>query len=132
MKIKRRLLCLMVSGALVLPAGLVSASELPQVTVVSIQVLPQVAASSPGSLFSLDVRCEGVTGLGTQSPISVAGAPEGTSVEVLPQSEQYALVSLAFPPTAAKGRYSLTVKVESPEAPVEQTVEVEIGDNRHD
>jgi hypothetical protein len=59
--------------------------------------------------------------------VSVSGAPEGTSIEVLPQSDGYALVSLVFPATAAQGRYTLTVKVGGPVLSVEQKVEIEIG-----
>lgn len=127
-----RLLCVIVTGALVWSAGMASADDLSQVTVVSIQVQPQVAVRSSGGMLSLDVRCEGLAGVGVQFPVSVTGAPEGTTVEVLPQSEHYALVSLVFPPVVAKGRYALNVKVGSPETLAKQTVQVEIGDSHHD
>jgi hypothetical protein len=77
-------------------------------------------------MLSLDVRCEGINGVGAKTPVSVTGAPEGTNIEVLPQSEQYALVSLAFPSTAAKGRYTLSVKVGGSPPLVERKVEIEI------
>ena len=54
-------------------------------------------------------------------------SPEGTRIEVLPQSDGYALVSLVFPATAAKGRNTLSVKVSGSASSVEQKVEIEIG-----
>ncbi len=127
MAIKFRLFSAIVAGALALPANAVFAVDLPPVTAVSIQVQPLVAVRSPGSMLDLDVRCEGVNGVGAKIPLSVTGAPQGTSIEVRPQSEQYALVSLGFPPAAEKGRYSLTVKLGSPESLVEQKIEIEIA-----
>lgn len=128
MAIKSRLFFAIATGALALSANTVSAADLPPVVALSMQVTPLVAVRSPGSMLSLDVRCEGINGVGAQTPVSVTGAPEGTSIEVLPQSQQYALVSLAFPATAAKGKYSLSVKVGGPAPLVEQKVEIEIGE----
>ena len=125
MTLKSRLFFAIVTTTLALSATVVSAADLPMATSVSMQVKPQSALRSPGSMLSLDVRHEGA---GAQAPVSVSGAPEGTSTEVLPQSENYALVSLVFPSTAAKGRYTLSVKVGSPEPLVEQRVEIEIGE----
>jgi hypothetical protein len=116
------------AGALALSANTVSAADLPPVAAISMQVQPLRAVRTPGSMLSLDVRCEGISGVGTQIPVTVSGAPVGTNIEVLPQSEQYALVSLIFPPTAAKGRYTLSVTVASPALLVEQEVEIEIGE----
>jgi hypothetical protein len=127
MPIKFRLFFTITVAALALPANTVSAADLPAVVAVSLQVKPLVAARSPGSMLSLDVRCEGINGVGAQTPIAVTGVPEGTSIEIRPQSEQYALVSLVFPSTAAMGRYSLSVQVGSPAPLVEQKVEIEIG-----
>ena len=118
-----RLFFAIVTSALALSATMVSAADLPMATSVSMQVKPQSALRSPGGMLSLDVRHEGA---GAQAPVSVSGAPEGTSIEVLPQSENYALVSLVFPATAAKGRYTLSVKVGSAPS-VEQKIEIEIG-----
>lgn len=129
MAIKSRLFFAIATGALALPASTVSsfAADLPPVMIVSMRVQPLAAVRSPGGMLSLAVRCEGVNGVGVQTPVSVTGAPEGTSIEVLPQSEQYALVSLVFPATAAKGKYRLSVKVGSPTPLVEQKVDIEIG-----
>mgnify|MGYP001590930989 CR=1 FL=1 len=124
MTIKFRLFSAIAAGALALSANMVSAADLPSAVAVSMQVKPLSAVRSPGSMLSLDVRYDGA---GAQAPVSVSGAPEGTSIEVLPQSDGYALVSLVFPATAAKGRYTLTVKVGGPALSVEQKVEIEIG-----
>lgn len=128
MAINSRLFFAFAAGALALSANTVSAADLPPVTAVSMKVQPQAAILSPGSMLSLGVRCEGISGVGTNAPLSITGAPEGTSIEVLPQSEQYALVSLVFPATVSKGRYSLSVKVGGPEPLMEQKVEIEIGE----
>ena len=103
------------------------AADLPQVTVVSLQVKPIVATRAAGKTLVLQVHCEGVVGVGKDAHVAVAGAPEGTIVEVSPMTEQDAVVSLAFPPGAARGRYSLSVRVGS-EPQVEQEIEVEIGE----
>lgn len=124
MAINSRLLFAIIAGTLALSATMVSAADLQPVVAVSMQVKPQSAARSPGSMLSLDVRYDGA---GAQAPVSVSGAPEGTSIEVLPQSDNYALVSLVFPATAAKGRYTLSVKVGGPTLSVEQKIEIEIG-----
>ena len=113
-----------IAAAFALSANVVSAAELQPVVAVSMQVKPQSAVRSPGGMLSLDVRHDGA---GAQAPVSVSGAPEGTRIEVLPQSDNYALVSLVFPATAAKGRYTLSVKVGGPALSVEQKVEIEIG-----
>ena len=127
MTIISRLFFAIAAGALALPLTLASAADLPSPVAVAIHVQPQAAVRSPGGMLSLDVRCEGITGVGVQAPISVSGAPQGTRIEVLPQTGSYALVSLVFPATAAQGRYTLTVKVGSPAPLVEQKVEIEIG-----
>jgi hypothetical protein len=92
------------------------------------QVQPLIAVSSPGKTLFLTVHYEGVGGVGTQTPVSVAGAPDGTSMQVSALTEQDALLGLAFPSTVAKGRYVLSVRVGGPEPLVEQKVEVEIGE----
>ena len=124
MTIKFRLFSAIAAGTLALSANMVTAADLQPVVAVSMQVKPQSAVRAPGGMLSLDVRHEGA---GAQAPVSVSGAPEGTSIEVLPQSDNYALVSLVFPATAAKGRYTLSVKVGGPALSVEQKVEIEIG-----
>jgi hypothetical protein len=118
---------------LVIAAGVLAAStvastaaELPQATAVSLQVQPIIATSAAGKTLFLQLRCEGIVGVGTDAPVAVAGAPGGTTVEVLPMTEQDAVVSLAFPPGAASGRYSLLVQVGSGPH-VELAIEVEIG-----
>lgn len=126
MAIKPKLFFAIFSSVLAMSVNVVSVAQVAAVTSVSILVEPQVAVRSPGSMLSLEVRCEGISSVGIQAPISITGAPEGTSIEVLPQSDQHALVSLVFPSTVAKGQYSLTVMVGSPSLLVEQKVEIEI------
>jgi hypothetical protein len=92
-----------------------------------LQVKPIIATSAAGKTLFLQVRCEGIVGIGKDAPVAVAGAPEGTTVEVSPLTEQDAVLSLAFPPGVARGRYSLSVQVGS-EPQVEQEIEVEIGE----
>ena len=128
MAIKSIVPLLIAAGAFA--AGAVSSAEadLPPITMVSIQVKPLTAVSSPGRALFFTVQCEGVSGVGTQVPLSVAGAPEGTSLEVSALTEHDALLGLAFPSTAAKGRYSLSVRVGSPAPLVEQEITIEIGE----
>jgi len=90
------------------------------------QAQPLTAVSSPGKVLFLTVHCEGVSGVGAQTPVSVTGAPDGTGIEVTVLTEKDARVGLAFPFTAAKGRYALSVRVGGPEPLVEQRVEIEI------
>ena len=128
MAIKFTLSLVIAAGAFA--AGAVSSAEadLPPITMVSIQVQPLTAVSSPGRTLFFTVHCEGVSGVGTQTPLSIAGAPEGTSLEVSALTEHDALLGLAFPSTAAKGRYTLSVKVGSPTPLVEQEITIEIGE----
>jgi len=128
MSIKSTLFCAISSVTLALSVITVSIADLLPITAVSIQVQPQVATRSPGSRLSLDVRSNDVSDIGTRVPVTVSGAPEGTSIEVLPQSAQYTLISLVFPATVMKGRYTLSVVVGNPEPIVEQKIIIEIGD----
>jgi len=118
------------SCVMAISAGAAAAADsaLPTLTSMSIQVQPQIGVSSAGKMLSLDVRCEGISGVGTKAPVSVLGAPEGTNISVAPVTDQYALVSLVFPATTANGRYALTVTVGAPEPLVKQNVEVRIGE----
>lgn len=127
MAIMPKLSLVVAAGVLAASTVASSAAELPQVMAVSLRVKPLVATSAAGRTLFLQVHCEGIVGVGKDAPLSVAGAPEGTTVEVSPMTEQDAVVSLAFPPSAARGRYSLSVQVGS-EPQVEQKIEVEIGE----
>lgn len=104
-----------------------NADELPQVTAVSLQVKPLTAASAAGKTLFLQVHGEGIGSFGNDALLSVAGAPEGTTLEISPMTEHDAVVGLAFPPSAAKGRYSVSLRAGS-EPLVEQKIEVEIGE----
>lgn len=130
MAVKSKLSLVIYAAALALAPAAVSSAEadLPQVRVVSIQVQPLTAVSSPGKTLFFTVNCEGVSGVGTQTPLSVAGAPEGTSFEVSALTAQDALLGIAFPSNAAKGRYTLSVRVGSPAPLVEQEIAIEIGE----
>ena len=123
MTIKSRSNVIAAMFALLLPAPLL-ASDLPMLTSVSIQVQPRVATIFPGQMLSLEVNTEGVNGLGVQTPLSVAGVPNGTSVEVTPLTEQRATVNLVFPRSARAGTYVLLVQVGSPMPLVEQKIEL--------
>jgi len=127
MAFKLKLFSVIVIGALLL-TSMVSANETAPFKFVSIQVQPRVAVSSPGGTLSLKVRCEGVSGVGIKTPVSVTGAPIGTSIIIKALSEQSALVNLVFPSNAVKGRWQLLVNVGSPEPLVEQKVEVDINE----
>lgn len=128
MTVKSRLSLAIAAGVLVLTPTAVSSAEadLPSVAIVSMQVQPLIAVSSPGKTLFLTVHYEGVGGVGTQPPLSVAGAPDGTSMQVSALTEQDALVGLALPSTAARGWYALSVRVGGPEPLVEQRVELQI------
>ena len=126
MAITPKLSLVIAAGVLATSPVATTAAELPQATAVSLQVKPIIATSAAGKTLFLQVHCEGIVGVGKDAPVAVAGAPEGTTVEVSPMTEQDAVVSLAFPPSAARGRYSLLVQVGS-EPHVEQKIEVEIG-----
>jgi hypothetical protein len=121
-----KLSLLIAAGVLATSTAASAAAELAQVTAVSLQVKPIIATSAAGKTLFLQVHCEGVVGVGKDAHVAVAGAPEGTIVEVSPMTEQDAVVSLAFPPGVARGRYSLSVRVGS-DPQVEQEIEVEIG-----
>jgi len=98
MAIKSKLSLVIATGALALAATAVSsaAADLPPVTIVSMQVKPLIAVASPGKMLFLDLFCEGVSGVGTQTPVSITGAPDGTRMEVKAVSEQQALLGLVF------------------------------------
>ena len=119
---------LVVTGALLLLAtNSLFAADLPQATSISMKVQPLLVASAPGKSVSLDVNVSGVSGLGVQTPVSVTGAPDGTTVQVTAVTDQRATVSVAFPSSAARGKYQLSVEVGSPML-VGQNVELTIGE----
>lgn len=119
------------SIAAALAAALMSANavpafavDLPPVTSASMRVQPQIAEIIKGQVLTLEVDTTGISGLGVQTPVSVTGAPDGTSVEVTAVTGQRASVSLVFPQTVASGRYELLVKAGSPASLVEQKIEL--------
>jgi hypothetical protein len=126
MAIMPKLSLVIATGVLATSTVASTAAELPQATTVSLQVKPIIATSAAGKTLFLQVHCEGMVGIGRDAPVAVAGAPEGTTVEVSPLTEQDAVLSLAFPPSVARGRYSLSVRVGS-EPQVEREIEVEIA-----
>lgn len=123
---KLRLNIAAATAAMLLSANAASllAADLPSITSVSMQVQPQVAEIIRGQVLTLEVDTTGINGLGVQTPVSVAGAPAGTKVEVAAITAQRAAVSLVFPQAVASGRYELLVKVGSPVSLVEQKVEL--------
>ena len=90
------------------------------------RVQPVVAVSSPGRTLSLEVRCEGIDGVGLRNPVRVAGAPAGTGIQVKPLSEKSARVILAFPFGMPEGRWQLAVQVGFPAPLLEQKIEIDI------
>jgi hypothetical protein len=127
MAITQKLSLVIAAGVLATSTVASTAAELPQVTAVFLQVRPLTATSAPGKTLFLQVHCEGVGSVGKDAPLSLAGAPEGTTLEISPMTEHDAVVGLAFPPSAAKGRYSVSLRAGS-EPLVEQKIEVEIGE----
>jgi hypothetical protein len=105
-----------------------SAADLPEVTAMSLQVKPLTATSAAGRTLFLQVHWEGPGTVGKDTPVSVAGAPEGTILEVSPLTAQDAVVGLAFSASATRGHYVLSLGVGSPELLVTQQIEVEIGE----
>lgn len=105
-----------------------SAADLPEVTAVSLQVKPLIATSAAGKTLFLQVHWEGPGTIGKDTPLSVAGAPEGTILEVSPMTEQDAILGLAFSASATSGHYVLSLGVGSPEPLVTQQIEVKIGE----
>jgi len=102
----------------------VFAADLPPVASVSMRVQPQIVEIIKGQVLTLDVDTTGISGLGVQTPVSVTGAPDGTSVEVTAVTGQRASVSLVFPQTVVAGRYELLVIAGSPAPLVEQKIEL--------
>ena len=125
MKIQFKSLSVIALAALLL-AGAVSAGETPPFRIASMRVQPVAAVSSPGRTLSLEVRCEGIDGVGLRNPVWVAGTPAGTGIQVKPLSEKSALVILAFPFSTPKGRWQLAVQVGFPEPLLEQKIEIDI------
>ncbi len=128
MAIKSKFIFVLLLGASTISTAVPAFANdsLPPLTNVSIQVQPLMAVSSPGKTLSLFVRCEGINGVGAQTPVSVTGAPYGTSIKVMAMSKTQAMIALVFPMTVAKGQYELSVNVGSPAPLVEQKVAIEI------
>ena len=125
MAIKLKLFFVTVICVLLL-TSMVSANDLQPVKHVSMQVRPLAAVSSPGRTLSLEVRCEGISGVGVETPVSVTGLPIGTSINIIALSKHSASVNLVFPSNAVKGRWQGVVKVGTSESFVEQKVEIDI------
>lgn len=118
----------MAAGVFAMGSTASSAADLPGVTVVSLQVKPLIATSAAGKALFLQVHWEGPGTLGKDTRLSVAGAPEGTTLDVSPMTEQDAVVGLAFPTGLPRGRYLVSLGIGSPEPLVTQQIEVEIGE----
>lgn len=125
---KLRLNIAAASAAMLLSAYAASliAADLQSVTDVSMRVQPQIVEIIKGQVLTLEVDTTGINGLGVQTPVSIAGAPAGTKVDVTAITGQRASVSLVFPQAVASGRYELLVKVGSTAPLVEQKVELTI------
>jgi hypothetical protein len=129
MAVMPKLLSLLIAaGVLATGSAGSSASDPPEVQAVSLHVKPLIATSSAGRTLFLQVRCEGAGAVGKKIPLSVVGAPEGTTLEVLPMTEQDAVVGLAFPASAARGHYLVSLRVGGPEPVVAQEIAIEIGE----
>ncbi len=124
----RSRLSLLFAGALATGPLCSAEAELPSISIVSIEVRPMSAVSAPGKTLIFTIHAEGVRGVGTQTALSVAGAPDGTGMEASALTEQDTLLALVIPSTAAKGRYTLSVGLGSPTPVVEEEITIEIGD----
>lgn len=110
---------------LALSSNYVFADNLPLIKHVSVQVRPLYTVIPSGTMLSLDVICEGVSGLGHKVPIFVTGTPDGTSIEIITASETHALVNLTFPKNVAKGVWELDVIVGSSTPLIKQKIMIE-------
>ncbi len=117
-----------IAAAMLLSAYAASllAADLPSATDVSMRVQPQIVEIMKGQVLTLEVDTTGVSGLGVQTPVLVAGAPAGTNIDVTAITGQRAAVSLVFPLAVASGRYELLVTVGNTAPLVEQKVELTI------
>ena len=126
--VRSRVLLVFAVSALATGAVCSAGKEPPPITMVSIQVKPLSAVSAPGKTVFFTVHSEGVKGVGAQTPLSVAGAPQGASLEVSALTEEDTLLGIIIPANAAKGRYALSVRIGAPTPVVEEDVALEIGE----
>lgn len=122
---KIKIIFVLVMCTVALSSNYIFADNLPSIKHVSLQVKPLYAVVSTDRKLSLDVYCEGVSGLGAEVPLLITGTPEGTDIEIITISEEHALINLTFPKTVAKGVWELDVIVGSPTPLINQIIMIE-------